>query len=324
MGITSSVLKRRGIVAEMVRDRSDLPDRRDRFMTTTLGIFLSIICALLTNLSFLYRHRGVKGAPPVDARHPLRTARQLYASRLFMIGMLVAAAAWGFHLAAMAIAPLSLVQVVLAGGIVLLAIVAERVLGLRVGRRQWIGISMTAAGLALFAICLPAVHGAHSRYALPGMLAFQGGMTVAGLLLLAAPRAGAPSRQHGVMLGAASGILFGVSDVALKAITGAVGAHGLVGIASLWLPVAILAGFVSFYASARSLQDGEALPVIAITSAAANISGIVGGIVVFGDPMPAHPLAIVMQGVAFVLVIVAAWLTPAPIRATRSPQAVPA
>ncbi|MGO9754813.1 MAG: hypothetical protein ACLP8S_02995 [Solirubrobacteraceae bacterium] len=293
-------------------------------MTASLGILLALICAFLSNLSFLYRHRGVRAAPAVDARHPLRTARELYASRLFLIGMLIAAGAWGFHLAAMALAPLSLVQAVLAGGVVLLAIMAERVLGLRVGRRQWVGITMTAAGLILLGVCLPAVHGAHSRYALAGMIVFQAGMIIAGALLIVAPRSGAGRHYNGVLLGAAAGLLFGVSDVAIKAITGAVGAHGLLAVLSPWLPIALGASAVSFYASAKALQDGEAVPVIAITSAAANVSGIVGGIVVFGDPMPAHPLAIALQCLAFVLVIGAAWVTPAPVRAARSSLAVPA
>ena len=54
---------------------------------------------------------------------------------------------------------------------------------------------------------------------------------------------------------------------------------------SPWLAVAVLASIVAFYASARGLQDGEAVPVIAVTGTAANIAGIAGGIVVFGDPM---------------------------------------
>ncbi len=294
-------------------------------MTATLGILLALVCAFLSNLSFLYRHRGANVAPAVDARHPLRTARSLYASRMFMVGMIVAAGAWGFHLAAMAFAPLSLVQAVLAGGVVLLAIMAERILGLKVGRRQWVGISMTAGGLILLAICLPAVHGAHSRYALPGMLAFEGGMILAGSLLIMAPRTEAGEQRCGVLLGGGAGLMFGVSDVALKALTGAFGVHGPLALISPWTVVAIGASVVSFYASAKSLQDADALPVIAITSAAANVSGIVGGIVVFGDPMPAHPLAIATQCLAFVLVIAAAWVTPAPMRAARhAPLVAPA
>jgi hypothetical protein len=71
----------------------------------------------------------------------------------------------------------------------------------------------------------------------------------------------------------------------------------------------------AFYASARGLQLGEAVPVIALTGMAANVSCIAGGIIVFGDPLPADALGIVVQVTAFAMVCVAAVLTPAPVRA---------
>jgi hypothetical protein len=287
-------------------------------MTASLGILLALACAFLTNLGFLYKHRGACAAPAVDIRHPLRSAKELYSSKLFAIGMLIATGAWVFHIAAMAVAPLSLVQAVLAGGVVLLAIMAEKMLGLTLGRRQWMGIGMTAGGLILLGFSLPAVHGAHSRFSVPGMIAFEAVLIVVGALLIAGPRIGAPAHHHGFMLGAAAGVLFGVSDISIKALTGAIGAHGLVGLVSPWTLVTLGASFVSFYASAKGLQDGDAVPVIAITSTAANVAGIVGGIVVFGDPLPAHPLAIVVQCVAFTMVLVAAWVFPAPVRAAGS------
>jgi hypothetical protein len=127
--------------------------------------------------------------------------------------------------------------------------------------------------------------------------------------------------HHGIMLGAAAGILFGVSDTAIKALTGITGAHGLLGLAlSPWLAVAVLASIVAFYASARGLQDGDAVPVIAVTGTAANIAGIAGGIVVFGDPMAGSPTGVVLQALAFVLVIVASALMPAPVRAAGVAQ----
>jgi hypothetical protein len=133
---------------------------------------------------------------------------------------------------------------------------------------------------------------------------------------------GGTVEHHGVMLGAASGVLFGVSDTAIKALTGIVGAHGLLGLAlSPWLAVAIVASIVAFYASARGLQDGEAVPVIAVTGTAANIAGIAGGIVVFGDPVAGSTAGVLLQALAFVLVVVAAALMPAPVRAAGLPQA---
>jgi hypothetical protein len=80
----------------------------------------------------------------------------------------------------------------------------------------------------------------------------------------------------------------------------------------------------AFYASARSLQDGEAVAVIAITGTAANVSGIAGGILVFGDPLPSTGIGIAVQALAFILVIVASALTPAPVRAAHGAPAAAA
>jgi drug/metabolite transporter (DMT)-like permease len=284
-------------------------------LTLILGILLALACALATNVGFLFKHRGACSAPPVDIRHPLRTARCLFCSKLFALGMAIATGAWLFHVGAMAMAPLSMVQAVLAGGVVLLAIMAERLFGLRISRRQWMGVGLTAVGLILLGLSLPAVHGAHSRFSVPGMIAFEAGLLVAGTLLIMGPRIGAPAEHHGFMLGAASGILFGVSDIAIKAISGMVGSHGVEGVLSPWAMIAIVASIAAFYASAKGLQDGEAVPVIAITGTAANVAGIVGGIIVFGDPLSGHPLTLLAECVAFLLVVVAAWLTPAPVRA---------
>jgi multidrug transporter EmrE-like cation transporter len=286
-------------------------------MTPLLGILFALVCALTTNVGFLFKHRGACQAPAVDMRHPLRSAKALFSKKMFAIGMLIASGAWIFHVLAMAFAPLSVVQAVLAGGVVLLAIMAERTFGLQISRRQWLGIALTAGGLLLLGFSLPAVHGSHSRFSVPGMIAFEAVLLIAGTLLIMGPRIGAPVQHHGFMLGAASGILFGVSDVAIKAISGMIGAHGVLGLLSPWTLVTVVASVTAFYSSAKGLQDGDAVPVIAVTGTAANVSGIVGGIIVFGDPLSGHPLMLLAELFAFGLVLVAAWLTPAPIRAAK-------
>src|SRR5829696_336316 len=287
-------------------------------MTMYIGILIALACAFFTNLAFLYKHRGACAAPAVHVHHPLASARGLFRSRWFAIGMLVALGAWVLHVAALALAPMSVVQAVLAGGVVMLAVMAERIFGFRVGPRQWAGLGLTALGLVLLGVTLPAVHGAQSQFSLPGMIAFEAGMVAVGALLIMGKRIGAPDHHHGVMLGAAAGVLFGVSDVAIKAITGLVQEGGIVsGLLNPWLLVAALASVVAFYASAKGLQEGEAVPVIALTGTAANVAGIAGGIIVFGDPLPGSAVGIVLQAFAFLLVIVAAALTPGPVRAAQ-------
>ena len=288
-------------------------------MTSLLGIALALVCALATNIGFLFKHRGACAAPAVDMRRPLRTARLLFASRLFTIGMGIASTAWVFHVAALSVSPMSLVQSVLAGGMVLLGVMAERIFGVRIGRRQWIGLGLTAVGLMLLGVTLPAVHGAHSRFSTPGMLSFEAGLIAAGTLLIIGPWIGAPREHHGLMLGAAAGILFGVSDIAIKAISGLIGSEGISGLITPWALFGLVASVAAFYASAKGLQQGEAVPVIAVTGTAANVAGIVGGIIVFGDPLAGNPLWLAVECLAFVLVIAAAWLMPAPVRAASAP-----
>jgi multidrug transporter EmrE-like cation transporter len=284
-------------------------------MTPELGILLALACAFVANLGFFYKYRGANSVPKVQMRHPLRSARRLYSSKWFTLGMLVATGSWGLHVAALAVAPMSVVQVALAGGVVLVAVMADRMFGFEVGMRQWFGLCLMATGLVMLAVTSPAMHGAHSHFSDPAMIGFEAGLFGLGGLLIMGPRIGGPIEHHGVMLGAAAGILFGVSDVSIKALTGIAGAHGpLALLLSPWLGVAVAASVLAFYASARGLQDGEAVPVIAVTGAAANVAGIAGGILVFGDPLPGNALGIVVQALAFVLVIVASALMPAPLR----------
>ena len=125
-------------------------------VTLQLGILLALFCAFATNFGFLLKHRGACAAPDVSLRHPLRSAVGLFRSKWFAIGMLVALVAWIFHVGALALAPLSLVQAVISGGLVFLTVLAERFFGCKVGIRQWVGVGLTALGLVLLAITLPA------------------------------------------------------------------------------------------------------------------------------------------------------------------------
>src|SRR4051794_10346644 len=128
-----------------------------------LGILLALACAVVTQLGFLYKHRGANEAPRVDMRHPLRTVKELFSSRWFAIGMAVATSAWFFHVAALAFAPLSVVQAVLSPGVVILAVMAERMFGFKVGARQWIGVGLTPAGLFLLRLPPPGAGGGPPR-----------------------------------------------------------------------------------------------------------------------------------------------------------------
>jgi hypothetical protein len=146
------------------------------------------------------------------------------------------------------------------------------------------------------------------------MIVFESIAICVGLLLVASHLIERIPVQRGVLLGIAAGLGFGISDVAIKALSGDLDS-GLVGFLSPWSVVIITAAVFSFYASARSLQIGDGVAVIAVTSVAANLSTILAGLAVFGDRLGDNPLVIGMRVVAFALILLGAALIPAPVRA---------
>src|SRR5690242_14074760 len=283
------------------------------------GLALAVGSALGTNVAFLFKQRGAVLAPPVHGRHPLRSAVGLFRSRWFSLGWAVAVVAWGLHVGALALVPLSVVQAVLSGGLVFLGVLAERYFGFHLGRRQWAGVIVTGFGLAVIALTGGSHTSALRHYSLAALIAVECGVFALGaaLTLLSMHRSLGPAAQ-GLLLGVAAGVLFGVSDIALKYLTGAL--HGgLRGFVSEWTLVAVAASVLAFYASARGLQLGPGVAVIAFTSVAANLAAIMGGILVFRDPIGIGALAIVGRVIAFGLVIAGAAMMPAPLQARETP-----
>jgi multidrug transporter EmrE-like cation transporter len=286
--------------------------------SVSLSVGVGLICALLsalgTNLAFLFKHRGAVAAPSVDMRHPLRSAVDLFRSKWWSIGWAVAAVAFALHVAALTLAPISIGQAVLAGGLVFLAVLAERFFGFELGRRQWIGIGLVAVSLALLTLTGGGGGEAHSGYALAGMIIFEGIAVGVGVILVLSHLIERIPVQPGVLLGIAAGLGFGISDVAIKALSGDLD-RGPVGLLSPWSVIIVTAAVFSFYASARSLQIGDGVAVIAVTSVAANLSTILAGLAVFGDRLGNDALVIGVRLAAFALILVGAALIPAPVRA---------
>jgi drug/metabolite transporter (DMT)-like permease len=203
---------------------------------------------------------------------------------------------------------------------VFLAVFAERFFGFRLGRRQWAGVIVTAAGLAVIGLTSGPDDGDPPGYALAALIAVECGVLVvsAAVAALSTHRRVSPAAQ-GLLLGAAAGALFGVSDIAIKYLADAVD-DGVLELISPWIWAALIASVGAFYASARGLQLGPGVEVIALTSVAANLTAIVGGILVFRDPVGTGALEITGRMLAFGLVVAGAALIPAPVRATDAPS----
>jgi hypothetical protein len=247
---------------------------------------------------------------------PIRTSLALFKAPAYTLGIIIAMAGWGLHVGALALAPISLVQSVIAGGLVLLTVTADRLFAHEVTRREWIGVGLAALGLAFLAATLEgAGDEKHSDYETGQLVIFLVVVSAAAIAVAVASRGRV---REGVMLGVSAGLFWAASDTSIKALSGELGESAWTAI--IFSPLALLilvASLVGLVVSARSLQVGKAVPVIALTSVAANALTIAAGPIVFEEPFPDDPAGAALRIAAFALVIGAAALTPAPVSAAE-------
>jgi hypothetical protein len=286
-----------------------------------LGLLFALATAVTSIVGFLLKYKGADESPAVTLRNPIRSSLALFSSRWYTIGIIIATGSWGLHVAALALAPISLVQSVIAGGLVLLTVIADRVFGFEVTKREWIGVALTALGLAFLAATMHGTAGnRHSDYE-PDTLAVYVGLAAG--IGVAAAAASRRTIAGGPALAVAAGLLWGASDVSIKALSGHLD-NGALGWIHPLAIVILVASLVGLAVSARSLQVGEAVSVIAITSACANLVTIAAGPVVFGEPLPDDTFQLGLRLLAFVLVIGASALTPPPLGGDEAPPAATA
>ena len=276
--------------------------------SVAIGLGFAVATAVASVLGFLFKHRGAVAAPPVEWRRPLASTWALFRSPWYALGLAVAMLSWGFHVAGLALAPISIVQSIIAGGLVLVTVFADRLFGMQVSRREWIGVACMAAGLAFLAATLgDTAENAHNEWSTGTLTTYVGAASALAVLLVLARPAG------GIALAAAAGALWGASDIAIKALSGRLEDLGIGVLGHPLALVILVLSLVGLLVSGRSLQLAGGVAVIAVTSSVANVLTIASGPIVFGEPLPESDLGLVLRLAAFALVVAATALTPPPV-----------
>ena len=285
---------------------------------TTIGVLLAVAAAVALNGSYVMQHVGSAPLGPVDARRPLRTLGTLLRSPLWALGAIAGFSGWALHIAAMREAPLSLVQAFVAGGLAIAVPMAAFALRRGLDRREAGAVGLMVVALVLLSLGLHATS-AHAAFSSGGLLAAIGVLGAAAALLVA----GVHGARRPLVLGIAGGLLYGAADLALKAVTGE---HGSAIVTRPWLWLGIAATCGAFFAFQRGLQSARPVAVIALMTAATNVTSILGAFAIYGDSLGGSAALRAAHAVGFVLVIVAGWrlapaVTLAPYRAERTPTA---
>jgi hypothetical protein len=251
-----------------------------------LGLALAIGSAVAINGGYTLQHRHASSLPPLRLRRPVHSLLSLFRSGAWLAGFLLGIGGWVLYVAALALAPLSLVQACAAGGIGVLA------LGLgRLTRSERLGVGAAFTGLALLGLSLGSHRsGTHGDW-----------VAVAIWMAASVAAAGVVTRllRSGAGLGVAAGVLYAAGDVGTKAAVGA-------GARLLFVPALLACHGLAFVSMQLAFQRGGRLATAGLAVLWTNALPILAGTVLFAEKLPPG-WAGAARVTAFALVLVAAF-----------------
>ena len=259
-----------------------------------IGLTVAFASALVTNTAYSLEHDAAAALPPLSPRRPFRSAKFLLRDRRWVTAFAAETAGWLMYVAALRLAPLSLVQAVAASGVAVLAFATARGHPSRLARREQFAVVLALAGLTLLALSLVGTTESDQHPGVLGVVTWLAACGVGALLLIVTPtRFG-----RAASLGLAAGLLFADGDISAK----------LVGYGGLWL-VALATLIVAYGIGTSVLQSayqrGDALTAAGTATMVTNAVPIAAGFVLFGETLP-HGTRAVLQIAAFACLVVSA------------------
>jgi drug/metabolite transporter (DMT)-like permease len=258
----------------------------------TLAILLTFVSAVAINWAWLREHDAASALPPLSIRRPRESLRSLLTDRHWMTGFVAETAGFLCYVGALALAPLALVQSLSAGGIGILAFLSSRVAGVKLARRELLGVVIAATGLAFLGISLAGATGQGDEGVWGGILIWVAASAgLAAVAIRYGPRLLGAAGAHGM----AAGILLAAGDVVTKAVvTG--------GVRLLFIPAMILAYSFGTIVLQLGFQKGAALTTAGVATLFTNALPIIAGTTLYDEPFPNGELG-VLRGISFALLI---------------------
>jgi hypothetical protein len=270
-------------------------------LSTGAGLALALVSTTLTNVGYLREHDAAAMLPCLSIRRPFHSVTLLLTSRPWALGFAMEAGGFLIYATALALAPLSLVQSIAAGGVGVLGFVSARMTGRRLTQRELGGVVLAVAGLGALAVSLAGGSGEGRSGSTTAILIWLGAVAVLALLILSLGRRVLPAP---VALGIAGGLLFSIGDVSTKIVTGS----GPIDVFVITVIVGYGAGTALLQAG---YQAGGALTVAGLATLLSNAVPIVAGTVVLHEPVPSGALG-GLRALAFVAVSAGAFLLAQP------------
>jgi hypothetical protein len=266
-----------------------------------VGLALALASTTLTNLGYLREHGAAAALPCLSLRRPAQSVSLLLSSRRWVLGFAMETGGFLFCATALALAPLSLVQSIAAGGVGVLAFVSAHTSSRRLTRRESSGAALAVVGLVALATSLAGETREGGGGSTTAVLIWLG---ATGALALVVLWPGQSTLGAAAAAGVAGGLLFSGGDLSTKLATAG-------GARSAFVVALILAYALGTAVLQVGYQSGGALTVAGLATLLANALAIVAAATVLCEPVPSGPLG-GLRAFGFVAVSAGAFLLASP------------
>lgn len=268
-------------------------------MRLFFGLVLAMASAAVLSWSFVAQHRESNRLARLSLKHPLSSLLRLFRSGPWLLAWVIGLGGWGLYIGALALAPISLVQAISAGGVGLVALLAWRVSRQPMSRRDHVAVGLSLTGLSFVLVSFAGGVPSPRAPGADGVLVWVGATACAAMV---SATFGARLLRPGAGLGAAAGLLYAAGDVSTK---------GAVEIGFLFIPLLLAGHFFGFATLQLSFQRGSPLATAGMTSLLNNALPIIAGVVAFHERLPNGGFGVV-RAIGFVVVVVGAALLARP------------
>jgi drug/metabolite transporter (DMT)-like permease len=270
-----------------------------------IGIPLALVATSSYSVGLILEKRALDRMPEIDLRHVVAVIVRLLTTPAWLTGFALMLTGLACQTIVLTFEPVSVVQPVLASGVVVVLVLSRLVLRERLGGGEFWCVAAVAVSVVLLALSVTGTSGQAGHHANAGaMAAVAIPSAILGLLVAAAPLRRRASRQRpatGVCFGLGTGLLYGVAALATKAVSGIlVHQHGAAPIVTglISSPYLYLFGgctvtaMLLYQAGLQACRASILIPVSNITGSAYFM---IAGTWLFHEHLPSSPVRLALR-----------------------------
>lgn len=277
------------------------------------GVIAALLANVLYSTGFVLEKRALGTMPEVDFRRPARLLRLVLGSPLWIGGSLALASGFAAQLAVYRTLPIAAAQGIFVSGLVLLVLLSSRLLGERTTGRERYALGAILAALLMVVLSLRESSDTVGRGA-PAPLVLTVCLPTLALGLWLYGRAERRFREPhrappgGVEYGVAVGLLYGVSSLAVKGVSGRLTTHETAGavlglLCSPYPYLLLFTGAFGLVMSQAALQRCRASLIVPVCTTVSCLFTAVLGTLTFGEALPHDPVRLTLRLAGTVLAV---------------------